>query len=359
MGTLLLRRNRNYRLLFTGSAFSNLGDGIGVLAFPWLATMISRDPFHIALVAFATSLPWLLFALPVGVVIDRAERQKVMVRADVFRLLLCMGAVGLILAGPELPLPDTSSGTGVMILTLAGIAFLLGTAEVFRDNAAQTVMPSVVEKGDLEQANGQMWSMEQVMGSFVGPPLAGVLIALAVPAPFIVEAAAFGIAAWCVWSMVFPARVRVAPRRSFWQEFREGFAWLLGHGVLLRLAVMLGLMNFLNTMAFTILVLYAQEVLELSALGFGMLLMASAGGAVIGGLVAPALIKRLGGNVSLHVSLFTYAFPYLILAVSGSAILAGAALFIQMIFVMLWNVVTVSYRQRVIPDELLGRVNSI
>ena len=359
MTALLLRKNRNYRMLFTGSAFSNLGDGISALAFPWLATLISRDPFHIALVAFATRLPWLLFALPAGVVIDRVNRQKIMVRADLLRLILSFGVVALILAAPALPLDDSADATLPLILALSAIAFLLGGAEVFRDNAAQTVLPVLVDNRHLETANGQIWSIEQVMGSFVGPPLAGLLIAIAVPVPFGFNAMMFGLSAWCIWCIAFPARNAIRIPDGFWREMRAGFRWIFAHRLILQLAVMLGLMNALNVMALTILVLFAQEVLGLSAFGYGVLLTAGAAGGVLGGLLCPAIAARIGPGRSLFLALTVFPLPYLVIYLTGSPGLVGLALFIEMFVALLWNVVTVSYRQRVIPQDLLGRVNSI
>ena len=89
---------RNFRLLFSASAVSNLGDGVSALAVPWLATLITRDPMLIAAVAFATRLPWLLFSIPAGVWTDRVDRRRLMVQADLFRMLLTFGIVAMILS---------------------------------------------------------------------------------------------------------------------------------------------------------------------------------------------------------------------------------------------------------------------
>ncbi|MCR9138041.1 MAG: MFS transporter [Alphaproteobacteria bacterium] len=359
MTALLLRKNRNYRFLFTGSAFSNLADGISALAFPWLATMISRDPLHISLVAFATRLPWLLFALPAGVVIDRSNRQAVMIRADLLRLTLSFGVVALILAAPALPFDDGAEWALPLILALSAIAFLLGAAEVFRDNAAQTVLPVLVDSRDLESANGQIWSIEQVMGSFVGPPLAGLLIALAVPLPFGFDAVMFALSAWCIWCIAFPPRIRTRLPDGFWREMKAGIVWILAHRLILQLAIMLGVLNALTIMAVTILVLYAQEVLGLSAFDYGFLLTAGAAGGVLGGLLCPAIAERIGPGRSLFVALAVFPLPYALIFITTSPVLVGLALFVEMFAALLWNVVTVSYRQRAIPEDLLGRVNSI
>lgn len=351
----LLIGNRSFRLLFSASAVSNLGDGISALAFPWLATLITRDPALIALVAFATRLPWLLFAIPAGVLTDRADRRRLMVQADILRLILTAGVIGLIMAIPALPVADHP---GRAIAVLSGLAFLLGAAEVVRDNAAQTVLPSIVPKSDLERANGQLWSVEQVMGAFVGPPLAGVLIAVAVPAPFVVDALSFGLAAWLIWMIALPPRI-APPRRALLVEIREGWAWMRAHVTILRLAIMLGLINAMFTMSLTVLVLLSQEVLGLGAVGHGVLLTAGAAGGVLGGLLGPMVVARIGGQRAVLLALAAFPLPFAILAVTANAYVAGLALFAETMAGMLWNIVTVSYRQRRIPDDLLGRVNSL
>ena len=356
---MLLAANRNYRLLFTATAVSNLGDGISALAFPWLATLITRDPVMIALVAAATRLPWFLFSIPAGVITDRFSRQRLMVQADILRLLLTFGVVSLILAGPALPLPDTTEQATQMILGLCAAAFLLGSAEVIRDNAAQTMLPSIVGKADLETANGQMWSVEQIMGQFVGPPLAGLLIAFAVPLPFAVDAVTFALAAWCVWLIAMPARDAPKLPDGFWQQMREGVTWIYAHKVILRLAIVLGFLNMFHMITLTVLVLFSQEVLGLSAAGYGILLTAGAAGGVLGGLITPRIVTRIGAHNSVKVALLVFPLAHLAIYLTSSPYVVAAALFSDMLAALLWNVVTVSLRQRSIPDQLLGRVNSI
>ncbi len=359
MNSVLLRRNRNFRLLFSGAAAANLGDGIAALALPWLATMISRDPVHIALVAFATRLPWFVLSLPVGVLTDRADRQALMVWADLLRLILSFGIVGLIFAGPALPLSNDEAGVTQLILMISALAFALGAAEVVRDNAAQTCLPMLVDPDDLEQANGQIWSVEQIMGQFIGPPVAGLLIALAVPLPFSFNALAFGLAAFAVWSITFPARKLRAVPAGVWAEFLSGVRWILAHGTILQLAIMLGVMNALHMATLTILVLFSQEVLGLGAFGHGALLTMGAIGGVLGGLLCPALSKKLGQRRSLFLALAIMPTTFLLIYFADSVYIVGAALLVEMMAGVLWNVVTVSYRQRVIPEDILGRVNSI
>ena len=351
----LLFSNRSYRSLFFATGISNLGDGVAALAFPWLASLITRDPLLIAAVAFANRLPWLLLTIPIGALTDRKSRKELMVYADIFRFLLTICVIGLVIF-----MPSASHGTHevFLITILSCLAFLLGSAEVVRDNSAQTVLPSIVSPKDLETANGQMWSIEQIMGAFIGPPLAGVLIAIALPAPFALDAVTFGWAAYLVWHTSI-APTAPASRQSLAQSTAEAWAWMRAHGAILRLALMLGFMNLQATIIVTLLVLFAQDILMLSATGYGILLTAGAVGGVIGGLVGPKIVTKLGSQNSGLLALALFPLECILTATATSPFTVGFALFIGMFGALLWNVTTVSYRQRLIPNRLLGRVNSL
>jgi MFS family permease len=356
MARPLLARSRNFRLHFLAGAISNLGDGVSLLAFPWLATLLTRDAFLIALVVTAGRLPWFLIALPAGVWTDRADRRRLMVGADLARMALTLGVVGLIMAAPSLPPPPGWGGP--LIAALALFAFLLGTAEVLRDNAAQTLMPAIVAGPDLERANGQMWSAEQVMNQFAGPPLAGALIALGIAWPFGLDAATFAVAAVLIWRLSLPPQT-LPPRRPFLSEMKDGFVWLRGQPVIWRLAVILGLTNAVFTAAIAMLTLYSQELLGLDAFGHGLLLTAGAAGGVLAGLLGPAIARRFGPERTVHASILIFATAYLGMALVPTVPVAALGLFGDAFGGVLWNVVTVSYRQRVIPAAILGRVNAI
>lgn len=350
-----LAANRSYRLLFSATAVSNLGDGISALAFPWLATLLTRDPILISVVTASTYLPWLLFSIPAGLITDRGDRQKLIVHADLLRLGLTMAVVALILTIPAFPVNEGATG---WIMVLSILSFLLGCAQVVRDNAAQTLLPSVVTGPQLERANGQLWSVEQIMGNFVGPPLAGVLIAMAVAVPFVTDAVTFALAALLVWMMVIPPRP-LPPRAPLRQELQLAWRWMRDHPVILRLAIMLGLLNAAHMMATTVLVLVSQERLGLDAVGHGLLLTAGAAGGVAGGLLGPVLVDRIGRERCLRLVLWLMPLPFFAIAATGSVWVAGAALFFETFLGLVWNIITVSYRQRLIPDDLLGRVNSL
>ncbi len=347
MASTLLIRNRNYRLLFAAGALTNLGDGMIVLALPWLASLMTRDPFAIAVVAAASRLPWLFFALPAGVMADRVDRRKLIARADLLRAAIVLAILMLAL----------SASVSAAIWVLTGLAFLLGSAEVIRDNAAQTILPDIVAPTDLEAANGQMWSAEQITGQFIGPPLAGFLIAVGIGLPFGLDIAVLVMAAGLVWLITLPPRVPI--QTGFGEALMAGIAFMRADKLLLRLAIVLGIANFLAMATITVQVLFAQDVLQLSATQYGFVLSIAALGAVTGSLVAPWLVRSIGTQTCLYLSISVWAAGYAAIGLSGSGGLMAGALFFVMTAAMIWNVITVSWRQRRIPSELLGRVNSI
>jgi MFS family permease len=362
-----VRLGRDYRRLFTASVVSNLGDGVGVVAYPWLASAVTRSPLLIALVAAASRLPWLVFTLPAGVITDRVDRRRAMVAMDLVRGAITVVVAVVVLGGSDsLPDPDaldTVIGTQWgLYLALVAATLLLGTAEVLRDNTAQTILPDIVAAEHLERANGRMWSAEGVANTFVGPPLGALLIAAAFALPFVIDAASFFVAAALVALIpgTFRATRPEGVEPAHWRvEMREGVRWLWRHDLLRSMAIILGLMNAAAAATGAAFVLFAQEVLGLGPTLFAVVGMGSAVGGIVAGAVAAWLSQRLGSGTCLALTLgggavvslvfaFTSHWP-VVFVLSGLTTLLGT----------LWNVITVSLRQTVIPAHLLGRVNSV
>lgn len=363
----------NYWKLWLASVISNLGDGVSVIAYPWLASALTRSPIHIAAVAFVSRLPWLLFSLPAGVITDRVDRRRLAAWMDVFRFVATTGvAVAVLLFQPDLARPDAVAAVtadppvaaGLLLGMVYVASFVLGTAEVLRDNSAQTLMPSIVSKANLEKANGRLWGAEMVMNSFVGPPLAGVLIAVAFSLPFFVDAASFAAAAALVFLMVGEFRPAVEKttmrgRARFWSDLKEGVSWLWSHRLFRPMAISLGVLNGTSMIALATFVLFAQEVLELDATGFGLLTTGVALGGVIGSLVAHRVAKALGQGTALFVTIAVMGIALLVSGLTSSFWVFWAMGIASSASGVLWNVITVSLRQSLIPDRILGRVNSV
>ncbi|HSP26926.1 MAG TPA: MFS transporter [Ilumatobacteraceae bacterium] len=367
------RLGRNYFRLFSASTISNLGDGIGVVAYPWLASAITRNPLLIALVAVVQRLPWLLFSLPAGVITDRHDRRSLMLWSNAARGAITLFVAFVVLARQgALPGPDTVADAATLISTdamLYGLVLtatlLLGVGEVLYDNSAQTFMPSIVHPDDLEKANGRLWSIEQVANTFAGPPLAALLIAISFSLPFFVDAATFVVSAILIagirnsQSRSAPASPSGAERRPWKVELAEGFRWLWSHDLLRSLAIVLGLLNLLGMMSTATFVLFGQEVLDTSPTEFAILGTSGAVGGIVGGWTASAVARRIGVGPSLAITLIGGGAVMITIGLMtwwpAVWLLLGAYMFMA----VLWNVITVSFRQTVIPDHLLGRVNSV
>jgi len=365
-----VRLGSSYRKLYCATAFSNIGDGMAAIAYPWLATAITRNPLLIAVVAAAQRLPWLVFTLPAGVITDRVDRRRAMVLMDTLRgALTAIVAVSVLSEQGTLPAPDEVKniiGTRMglyLILLLATV--LLGCAEVLRDNCGQTLMPSLVEHKHLERANGRMWSIESVANTFIGPPIGSLLLLVAFSFPFFIDAGSFFVAAALVALIPGTFRAHHPERQpgeavpSWRDDLKEGVRWLYHHKLLWSMAIILGLMNMASMLSGSMFVLFAQDVLNITPLTFALMGFGFAIGAVIGGYVAPWMSKKFGSGTCLALTLGSSAVVNFSVGLSSWWPLTALLFAIGTLFGSSWNVITVSLRQSIIPPHLLGRVNSV
>jgi MFS family permease len=349
MASSSLWRNNNFRLMCASATATNLGDGVMAVAVPWLATLLTHDPMLIGLVAGARSLPWFLFALPAGVITDRFDHRRILVSADTARIAISLALLVLALTAA----PGTAP-----VLGMAALTFLLGCAEVLRDNTAQTFVPVVVEKTQLERANGTLWACEQLAGQFLGPPLAGLLIGVSVAVPFGLHAGLLATGVAMIAAMALPRRAPNPNPQRMMASLREGLGWLWRHVMLRRLALLLGGFNFLGYGFFAVLVLYGQRVLGLDAVGYGLLLTLAACGALGATLIGPFILRHIRPGTAILFGMTCFSLTAGVLALQAPLWLVGLAMTVDGFSGMLWNIAQVSYRQRHIPAPLLGRVNS-
>lgn len=361
----------NYWKLWTSSVISNLGDGVTAIALPWLATAVTRNAFLIAMIAVASRIPWLVFTLPAGVITDRIDRRKLMWWSQTFRAALMLFGAGAVwyyqstLPDPGEVQDGVVSENAVIYGLIVAVSLLFGFAEVLYDNSAQTILPSIVEPEGLEKANSRLWGAEMVMNSFLGPPLGSVLIAVAFSLPFFFDAGTFAIAAALIFFLAGDFRVSrdgdqaVAEKVDWWGEIKEGVVWLWHHPLLRPMAIILGIMNGLGSVTFATLVLFAQESLNVDAFTFAILGMSGAVGGILGSLAAPRISKGLGSGTSLYLTLLASVATNLIIGFATHWSLVFAMFSAFSFTAVLWNVITVSLRQTIIPDHLLGRVNSV
>ncbi|WP_309664709.1 MFS transporter [Tabrizicola sp.] len=342
------------------SGLANLADGVAVVAWAWVASLLTRDALLIALVPVALRLPWFLLALPAGVVTDRVDRRRLILWMDALRgLAFAVAALALWLAMPLSPAPATGLSAPGLFALICGAALIVGGAEVFRDNAAQTMLPALVPHTALERANGRLWSVELVANSLIGPAFGAFLIAFALPLPFALNAAAYGAAVLLVLGISGSFRpVQTAPRN--WRaELRQGLAFLRTAPLLRSLAWTTGAWNLLHQMVLIALVLHAQENLGLGAQVYGLVLAGGAIGGILGSLMGERIVRALGPARTTQWMLATSAPAFALMALAPGALTLALVFAVFEFSGLTWNIVSVSTRQRMIPDALLGRVNSL
>lgn len=291
----------NFWKLWAASTISNLGDGVTLVAGPLLAASLTRDPVLVAGVAFAQRLPWLLFSLISGALVDRLDRRRLMVAVDGFRTVL-LGFLGLAVLMDFVSIP-----------LLYVVFFLMGTAETLFDTASVSILPAVVPRESLEKANGRLFGAQIVANEFAAPPLGGFLFAIATSVPFFFDAGSFAAAA--VFVLVMRGKFQVerpegASSTTLWTEISEGLGWLWRNRLLRTLAITLGIMNLTMTATLAIFVLFAQERLGLGPVGYGVLLTSVAVGGFAGSLVAEHLVRWLGAGTTMRVGLLIEASEY-------------------------------------------------
>ncbi|HRF93710.1 MAG TPA: MFS transporter, partial [Aggregatilineales bacterium] len=175
-------RPNHFWSLWIATALSNLSDGIFKLALPLLALHLTNSPALVAGVAFAVRLPWLLFALPVGVFADYFDRRLMMIRADFVRVIILIILI-------------VCMSLNMMTIPLIYlVAFLLGIAETFADTAASSILPAIIDKSELERANTRLVGVITVTNEFIGPPLGGAIAAVSLLLSFATSSALYFVA---------------------------------------------------------------------------------------------------------------------------------------------------------------------
>lgn len=340
---------RGFGVLWGANALSNLSDGLAFVSMPLLAASMTDDPRLVAGLATLYALVRLLVALPIGVWVDRVNRRTLIVVANLMR--------GLALLGLALTLHFGASTLVVLYATMA----VVGTLESLADNAAVAILPSLVERERLDSANGRIAAAQLVADEFAGPPLGGLLFALAAAAPVFAMGGLWAVAG--LVALALPIRrssgsptAATAPRRSIYAEAREGIAWLARDRIVGSLALIGALASVGYMLPFSILVLFAQESLELSGTGYGLLLAFSALGGLLGSFLASRLRKLLGYRWTIVASLLLGALTLGGLALTTHPIVAGVLLALYILHAAVWNICSLSLRQQLVPDDLLGRV---
>lgn len=337
--------------LAAAAGLSNLADGVFQVALPLVALGITRDPGAFAAVTLVGRLPWLLFALPAGALADRLDRRRTMTLVNLARVGLIGGLAVLVATDHE----------GLWALYVVG--FALGAGETLFDTASQSILPAVVtDKDRLATANGRLYAVEMAANQFVGPPLGAIIVAASAAAALAGSAVAYLLAALALTTLVGNFRTeRTGPPTRLRADVAEGVHYLFGHRLLRTLALCVGLSNLASTATFALFPLFAVgdgSEMGLSEAGFGLLLTATAVGTLLASPFVDRIERRFGTFRALLVAISLFPAFSLVPALTTAWVPIALAFVVGGVSNVVWNVLTVSLRQRITPDRLLGRMNA-
>jgi MFS family permease len=336
--------------LWTASTLSALGTGLTVVAAPLYVSARTSNALVVSATTGVAMLPWLLFALPAGVLVDRVDRRRLMVAVDWARAA-AMGVLAVAILG---------GWSSIVLLDL--VLFLINTGETAFEPAAQSMVPAVVSRDQLERANGWLVGGLTLSRYMIAGPLGGFLFVVAASIPFFANAgtyAASAVLVGLVGGSYRAARPDTAGRRTRVRaEVAEGLRWLLKQRMLRTMAILIGLLNITLAAATAVLVLLAKERLHVGSVGYGALFTCMAVGSLLGSAVGDRVIRRVTATWTIRIGLLVEALTHLTLALATNVYVVGVVMAAFGIHAALWTIVGTSLRQRLTPEHMLGRVSS-
>ena len=339
-----------FNKLWSAAMFSKFADGMAMAAIPLLATTLTRDSVLIAIQSNMMMLPWLLFAIPLGALLDRINRRLSMILVQATRVGIGIALASLIMTGQM-------NLVALMILT-----FIFGISEVVYDTATQSAIPSLLKDNQLERGNSMLQMADTIMQSFIGVPLGALIFVAAGYSPFLGLAACY-VAALILVSTIpsqsmQPERAADAPKRSPLKvEIKEGLVYLWQHKVLFRLVMTTGAVGFFYALGQATLVLFLLDHLNVKQEQYGLVMIPLAVGSLLGAFASPRLSKRFGRAEALAISLPMASFSLLIGGLAPNITWYLIASFLHGFFIAQWNILLMSTYHAMIPNEIFGRIH--
>jgi predicted MFS family arabinose efflux permease len=339
-------RNRDYMLLWSGQVVSTLGSGISGIVFPLLILALTNSPQAAGIAGALASLPYLIFSLPVGALIDRWDRKRVMMLCD---------------AGRALSLASIPVAMAFGVLTvwqLYANAFIEGTLFVFFNIAEVAALSRVVVKEQLPDAAAQNEASFALAG-IVAPSVGTVLYkVVGQMVPFVFDAVSYTISVFSLALIRTPfqgERAAVGTERHLLQEIREGLAWLWNQPLIRYIAVLTGGLNFSSAGSFLIIIVLAQAKGADEAL-IGTIFSIGSIGGIAGALLGGRIQRRFRFGQVIIGTVWIQALLFPLYAVAPDVLLLGVISAFIFVTVPIYNVVQYSYRISILPDALNGRV---
>ncbi len=347
-----LRGHRDFRLLWGGETVSELGSQVSLLAIPLLAVRtLHATTFQVGLLTAAETAAFLIVGLPAGVWVDRIRRHWVMIAADLGRVLV-LGSI-----------PVAYALGALTMVQLIIVTLVTGILTVFFDVAYQSYLPSLVGRDHLVEGNAKLTGSAQV-ATVAGPSIAGGLVqAIGSSYAIVVDSLSFLVSALAVAGIRAPEPKPEVPEGghpSLRHDMAEGLRFVFHNALLRAIACTTASSNLASGIAAAVEVVFLVRTVHASPAVIGLLFTLGGVGGVLGALVAGPLARRIGGARATIVGILSNVGALLIPLTQPKA---GLVFFgIGMLFVAfgatVYNVNQVSFRQRLCPDRLLGRMNA-
>lgn len=344
------RLGRPFRWLVGAGWATNLGDGIVIAAGPLLVASETRDPFLVAMAWTLGFAPTMLFGLFAGVVADRVDRRLLITVANLSRVVLVGALATTVLTGH------------VTIALVLAALFCIGVAETFADTTSATLLPMLVPRADLGVANARMLAGVVTLNQLVGPPLGALLFGLGRSVPFLAQVVCVLAAVVMVRRLRLPEHGRGEPtaeRSSVRADIVEGLRWVVHHPAVRTLVLTIVTFNVTFGAAWSVLVLYSLERLDMGEVGFGLLTSALAAGGIVGTVSYGWLERHVSlGNI-MRVGLVIETLTHLGLALTTVPAVALGIFFVFGAHAFVWGTTSTAVRQRAVPMAVQGRVQSV
>jgi MFS family permease len=340
-----------FNRMWASSIISNLADGVMLAAVPLLAISLTDSPVLISLIGAMVMLPWLLFAIPIGVMVDRVDRRFILAGANASRSAV-VGILALLIATDH-----------VTIFWLLAAAFIIGVCEVAADTTAQSLIPQILDEKDFEKGNSRLQISETVIQGFIGAPISGFIYAAAIYLPFFINSLGFAISA--LFALSIPVKYLQDVRkedeekieRHFIADMKFGVSYLLSQKVLKRLVVTTATIGFCYSMGSATIVLFIIKELNLPERYFGVILAIEGIGAITGALVASRMSRKFGRSEVMTVAIFASSLMLLLQGFSPNIYVFVALGTITGFVISQWNILLMATYQTIIPNELYGRIH--
>ena len=340
-----------FNRMWASSVISNLSDGILIAAAPLLAISLTDSTVLISAIGAMVMLPWLLFAIPIGVIVDRVDRRFILAGANATRSAV-VGLLALLIA------TDNDS-----IYWLLFASFVIGVCEVAADTTAQSLIPQILEEKNFEKGNSRLQISETVIQGFVGAPLSGFIYAIAISLPFFINSLGLAVAALLALSIPIKYLQDVRKdeaaqeKKKFVADMKFGIRYLFNEKVLRRLVVTTASIGVCYSMGTATMVLFIIEELKLPQHLFGVILTIQGIGAIAGAFVAPRLSKKFGRSRVMTFGITSSSVVLLLQGFSPNIYIFVALTTFGGFAISQWNILLMATYQTVIPNELYGRIH--